>query len=174
MTEMARRPALRLRKLVAADIPAIDAILKANRRLFPAQERRIAVEMLHETLADADDPYQCVVAVQSGTIAGYACFGSIPLTRGSFDLYWIAVHPDHQGCGIGARLLRRCEREIARQGGRLILIETSGRAVYAPTRGFYERMDYATVARIVDFYKPGDDKFVYVKYIGGPANQRPR
>lgn len=157
-----------LRALAAADLPAIEVLLAANRPLFSAQEHRVALELLREALTPADDdPYQVIVAESDGTVVGYTCFGTIPLTQVSFDLYWIAVHPDHHRCGIGRMLMRRTESEIARQGGRLVVAETSGRAIYAATRGFYERMGYACVTRIGDFYAPGDDKLIYVKYLDG-------
>jgi len=40
---------------------------------------------------------------------------------------------------------------------------------YAPTRAFYERRGYAAVARIPDFYAPGDDQVVYTKAITAAA-----
>jgi ribosomal protein S18 acetylase RimI-like enzyme len=144
---------------------------------------------------EAEDPYQLLVAVDedvpdagpagakappaASRVIAYACFGMIPLTRGAYDLYWIAVHPDHQARGVGRALLRHCEQVIAAQGGRLIVVETSGRPDYEPTRRFYEKtMAYAAAARIRDFYQPGDDKIVYVKYLGeqqdgGAAKTRP-
>ena len=132
---------------------------------------------------DAEDPYQLLVAVDAGEsgagaagtrppraafqVIAYACFGVIPLTKGAYDLYWIAVHPDHHGRGVGGALLRRCEELIAVQGGRLIVVETSGRPDYDRTRRFYEKtMGYETAARLRDFYQPGDDKIVYVNYLG--------
>ena len=42
-------------------------------------------------------------------------------------------------------------------------IETSNRAKYAPTRGFYLHCDYREVAVFDDFYAPGDAKVVYRK-----------
>lgn len=124
--------------------------------------------MMHEALADpsVEDPYQFVVAELDGSIVGYACFGSTPLTDGTFDLYWIAVDPARHAHGVGRKLLLHCEREIARQGGRLVVVETSSRAEYEKTRRFYEKtMRYETASWIKDFYRKGDDKVVYVKYV---------
>ncbi len=124
--------------------------------------------MMHECLADSqvEDPYQFVVAEAAGRIVGYACFGTIPLTETTYDLYWIAVHPEYHSHGVGRKLLLHCEQEIARQGGRLVVVETSSRSEYDATRRFYEKtMRYETAAWIKDFYKRGDDKVVYVKYV---------
>jgi len=60
------------------------------------------------------------------------------------------------------------ERQLAGLA-RLVVVETAGRAEYAPTRAFYERRGYAAVARIPDFYAPGDDQVVYTKAITAAA-----
>jgi len=132
---------LSLRSLAAADIPEIEAILLENRPVFSDEECRTAVEMIHETLAEpaGEDRYQFLVAESEGRVAGYACFGTIPLTKGSYDLYWIAVHPTRHASGVGKKLLLGCEEEIARQGGRLVVVETSSRKEYDKTRRFYEK-----------------------------------
>jgi ribosomal protein S18 acetylase RimI-like enzyme len=157
-----------LRWLNPADLPAIATLLEANRPIFSDQECRVALELVEESLAKPDDPdpYQALVAEQDDGIVGYACFGAIPLTDGAYDLYWIAVHPAHQHRGIGRALLRRCEHEIVQQGGRLIAVETSGRDEYDATREFYTATGYEQTARIRDFYRIGDDKVMYVKYLG--------
>jgi ribosomal protein S18 acetylase RimI-like enzyme len=168
---------LSLRWLAAADIPAIEALLLANRPVFSDDECRTAVAMIHETLEDphVEDRYQFLVAEHEGAVVGYACFGTVPLTQGTYDLYWIAVRPDRHASGIGKKLLLACEEEIARQGGRLIMVETSSRKEYEKTRRFYERtMRYETAAWIKDFYKPGDDKVVYITYVGAAKKQGDR
>jgi ribosomal protein S18 acetylase RimI-like enzyme len=160
--------ALSRRCLAPADLPALEAILRANRPVFSDEECATAMEILREGLAvptDAD-PYQFVVAEEGGLVAGYACFGSVPLTEGAFDLYWIAVDPARHGRGIGRALLESVEGSVAAQGGRLVVVETSSRSDYDRTRRFYEDQGYAEAARIGGFYRPGDDKVVYVKYVG--------
>ena len=158
---------LSLRSLDAADVPAIDALLRANRPVFSDVECETAIHMIREGLArpDEDDAYQFLVADLARTVVGYACFGHVPLTRGAFDLYWIAVHPDVHARGIGRQLLLRCQTTIVAQSGRLILAETSGRPDYDGTRRFYEKMQYRQTACIKDFFGQGDDKVVYVKYL---------
>lgn len=161
---------LSLRWLEAADIPAIEALLLANRDVFSDEECSTAVEMIHESIADADveDRYQFLVAERDGVVAGYACFGTIPFTKGTFDLYFIAVDPGRHKSGVGKKLLQACEDEIVRQGGHLVVVETSSRDEYEKTRRFYEKtMHYETAARIKDFYSIGDDKVMYVKHLGG-------
>jgi len=54
---------------------------------------------------------------------------------------------------------------VERLGGRLLLIETSSQEVYQSTVRFYERCGYALLARITDYYRPGDDKLLFGKYL---------
>ena len=88
------------------------------------------------------------------------------MTESSFDLYWIAVHPDRVRRGVGRRLLKECEKKIREAGGARIYVETSGRVQYASTHAFYEDMGYQKEAVLADFYRPGDSKVVYCKRLG--------
>jgi ribosomal protein S18 acetylase RimI-like enzyme len=102
-------------------------------------------------------------AAAARAVQGYACYGPVPLTVGTYDLYWIVVDPVAQGRGHGRRLLEAVERRIEELGGRKLLIETSSQESYAGTIRFYERSGYELAARIRDFYKVGDDKLVFSK-----------
>jgi hypothetical protein len=44
-----------------------------------------------------------------------------------------------------------------------VVVETSSRADYAPTRAFYEHRGYTRAATIPGYYAPGDDLVVYTK-----------
>jgi len=96
-------------------------------------------------------------------IVGWVCFGPTPCTLGTFDIYWIGVAPGWQGRGVGRALTDFAERAISERGGRLIVVETSSRDTYLPTRRFYEALGYREAARIADFYGPGDHKVVFLK-----------
>jgi ribosomal protein S18 acetylase RimI-like enzyme len=157
-----------LRSPTSADVGSLEEILLSSGPFFSDEECRIAVELIREGIERPHDAhaYQLLVAEDDGIVSGYVCFGSIPLTEGAYDLYWIAVAPARRGAGTGRALLVRVEEIVAQQGGRLIVAETSSCAQYHPTRRFYEEsMGYESAARMRDFYKPGDDKIVYVKYV---------
>jgi ribosomal protein S18 acetylase RimI-like enzyme len=160
--------ALSLRSLTPADVPDVEALLEANRAVFTDVERRTAMELVREGLSNPgdEDPYQLLAAEEGGRVVGYACFGSIPLTKGAYDLYWVAVAPGAQGRGVGRALCLGVEELIAGQSGRLVVVEASSLAGHDRACRFYERtMRYETVARIKDFYWPGNDKIVYVRYL---------
>lgn len=105
--------------------------------------------------------YNFLVCRGEGRLLGYACFGPTPLTKGTFDLYWIAVDPAAQGQGIGRALLGRVEAEVLARGGRLLLIETSSTPEYVPAHRLYESSGYRCEAVIHDFYAPGDNLLIF-------------
>ncbi|OQX15472.1 MAG: hypothetical protein BWK80_40950 [Desulfobacteraceae bacterium IS3] len=133
---------------------------------FNHAEIDVAVELVQERLAKgADSGYYFVFAEQHGRVVGYASYGHIACTESSYDLYWIAVHPDFQGKGLGRKILEESERLIKNAGGTRIYVETSSRTQYAATRAFYEHCDYRLESLMQDFYAPGDAKAVYCKAV---------
>ena len=130
--------------------------------LFREAEVATAVELLDEALA-GDDDYRFLGAFDGPELIGYACWGPTPDAAGTWDLYWIAVDRARHGQGIGTRLLEAVERRLRADGGRLIVVETSSRTDYVPTRAFYEARGYAKTATIPGYYAPGDDLVIYTK-----------
>lgn len=153
-----------LRSQVApSDRDAVRQIVEAT-GFFRPDEVHVAVELVDETLTKGEAAgYYFIFVEVDGKVAGYACYGPIACTLGSYDLYWIAVGTNYQGQGLGQILLREAERQIMERGGRHIYIETSGRPQYTPTRAFYERCGYEVVAVLPEFYDREDDKVVWRK-----------
>ena len=130
--------------------------------LFREAEIAMAVELLDAALA-GDPDYRFLGAFEREIILGYACWGPTPGTQGTNDLYWIVVDPAHQGRGIGTAILTAVEQQVKAAQGRLVMVETSSRPDYEPTRGFYEQRGYARAATIPGYYAPGDDLVIYLK-----------
>jgi GNAT superfamily N-acetyltransferase len=152
-----------IRRIQPEDRDRLGTILKATDMFTPA-EIDVALELIDADLSDADqEDYHVYVADLMGRPVGYACFGPTAATEGTYDLYWIAVDPTVQNQGIGKALLGFVERAVAGQKGRLVIIETSSQPKYEPTRQFYLRNGYDLEARVRDFYKPGDDRLIFVK-----------
>jgi ribosomal protein S18 acetylase RimI-like enzyme len=129
--------------------------------LFREAEVATAVELLDESL-DGED-YRFVGAFEGDELVGYGCWGAVSDTAGTYDLYYIAVDRARQGKGIGTQLVTEIERRLQAESGRLLVVETSSRADYAPTRGFYEARGYKQTGTIAGYYAPGDDLVIYVK-----------
>jgi ribosomal protein S18 acetylase RimI-like enzyme len=94
---------------------------------------------------------------------GYICYGPTPMTKGTFDLYWIVVDPKFQGQGIGSKLLDFLEKVLREKGGRIILAETSSIPEYEKTQRFYLEKGFREVARVPDYYDQGNDRITFCK-----------
>ena len=145
------------------DRPRITKILRDTPEFKPS-EVAVAEELIDCYL---DDPsgsgYHILVAEVDSTVEGYICYGPTPLTEGTWDIYWVAVSREKQGQGIGSALMRSAEKEILKAEGRLSIIETSSTPAYEKTRNFHLSHGYEIIARIPDFYVPGDDKLIMQK-----------
>ena len=159
-------PIMRIRPLNPGDRSRIYEIVAAAGN-FSDQEMATAMELVDEALLNGEESGYIIVVAEMPAAAdivdGYACYGPTPLTEGVFDLYWIAVHPEAQGRGVGRELIEYVENDIRSRGGRMLLIETSSRKEYDATISFYKRTNYELAARIKNFYKIGDDKLVFLK-----------
>lgn len=132
--------------------------------IFRPDEIGIAVALVEERLRiGLASGYHFIFAENAGLMLGYSCYGPVPLTLNSYDLYWIAVRKEWQGKGTGTFILSRSEAVIGELGGKRIYIETSSRELYRQTRRFYESCGYRSEGVLKEFYAPGDDKVIYVK-----------
>ena len=155
-----------VRPMAPADKPAVMDLIKTTDMFTPA-EIEVAEELIDDYLLKPDQKDYRVVIVETGDggVGGYLTWGPTPLAEGVYDLYWMAVSAKEQGRGLGKELVRWLEQTVARLDGRMIIIETAGQPKYRPTREFYLRLEYKEVARVPDFYKPGDDRIIYTKYM---------
>ena len=126
----------------------------------------VAEELIDSYLHDPiRSGYHILVAEADSATAGYVCYGPTPLTEGTWDIYWVVVAQEKQGQGIGTALMKSAEKEMAKAKGRLVIIETSSAPGYEKARRFYINHGYEIVARIADFYAPGDDKLILRKHL---------
>lgn len=146
-----------------SDVIAARAIAEST-GFFSDEELAIAVELIEDRLerGEASD-YHFVFADQGDEVVAFACYGRIPCTLASTDLYWIAVRDDQRGKGIGRALLSESERLIFQSGGRRIYVETSSRSQYEPTRQFYLTCGYRIEATLQNYYAPGDGLVILMK-----------
>ncbi len=148
-----------------ADVDSVGRLVEAT-GFFSVEEIGIARELVEERMVrGAQSGYFFLFAEAGRRLAGYACFGPIPGTMQSFDLYWIAVYPSFQQKGIGRMLLQAAEREMMKNGAGRVYVDTSSRPQYEPTRRFYTACGYRKEAVLADFYAPGDGKIIYLKIL---------
>jgi GNAT superfamily N-acetyltransferase len=134
---------------------------------FTDAEVGVAEELLDVYLGKPDqkDYHVAVIENDGKGVAGYMTWGPTPLAEDAYDVYWMAVAPSEQGRGRGKALIGWLEEEVRRRDGRVILIETSSQPRYHGTRQFYIDLKYKEVARVPDFYRAGDDRVIYAKYL---------
>jgi len=157
---------IRLRAEARPGDPERVRDLAASTAFFSPEEVVVAAELVAERLSRGPESgYEFLFAEEGETLLAWSCFGPIPMTVESWDLYWIGVAPERQGTGLGRAVLALSEDAIRRTGGRRLYVETASRPQYEPTRHFYERCGYWQVALLEDFYAPGDGKVIYLKVL---------
>jgi GNAT superfamily N-acetyltransferase len=154
---------IRLRDLRPEDRQSIERILRAV-GVFREPEVQIGLELVDETFQPGPSTdYRWFVADRAGAVVGFACFGPVPLTEGTFDLYWIAVEPGSQGSTVAEMLDEAVTTAVRSLGARWLLAETSSLPEYGRAHRFYARRGYRLVGKIEDFYRPGDDRLTFGK-----------
>jgi ribosomal protein S18 acetylase RimI-like enzyme len=156
-----------IRKLIQSDRQQIQRILTDTHH-FNDEEIKVAIELIDVYLNDEKQRDYIIYVIENDETkhtAGYICYGRRPLTDSTYDLYWIAVDPNIHGKGSGSRLVKHMEEDLKLNGGKIILIETSGKPEYENERKFYVKNGYEVQTIIKDFYRSGDDLYIYRKYL---------
>ena len=152
-------------ELNAADRAAIRCLVEST-GVFNAVELDCAVELADERLKEGPaSGYHFVFAELDGRVVGYACYGPIALTVGSYDLYWIAVDKAVQGQGLGRKIMDKVAEII--RGGRwpARLHRDLDEAAVPGDAGVLRALRLPLVATLEDFYAPGDSKAIYYKKV---------
>jgi len=148
-----------------SDLETVREIVEST-NFFHDYEVDVAVELVQENLSKGHvSGYNFLFADLDGKTIAFSCYGLIPCTASSFDLYWIVVHNKYRKEGIGRKLLALTEDAANNMGAHAIYAETSSQTLYEPTRRFYLSNGYQEVARLKNFYKAGDDKVIYSKIL---------
>jgi GNAT superfamily N-acetyltransferase len=132
-----------IRKFEKSDIKPLTELVHAT-GVFREEEVNVAVELM-EIAANDDKQKDYILYTfldEYGIVQGYYCVGPTPMTKTTFDLYWIAVHPLMHRKRIGHELIEHCEEQVKKLDGKLLVIETSSLPKYEPTRRFYLRHQY--------------------------------
>jgi ribosomal protein S18 acetylase RimI-like enzyme len=68
------------------------------------------------------------------------------------EVYFLAVHPDHQNLGIGTELNNFVLKTMKESGMKLAVVGTGGDPSHAPARRSYEKAGYIALP-LVRYYK---------------------
>jgi [ribosomal protein S18]-alanine N-acetyltransferase len=153
--EAAARADVRLRDMVAADVPTVVAIERASYTMpwseatFRGLLRRRDAEMVS---AEAD-----------GVVIGYAAFWCV-VDQG--ELGNVAVSADWRGLGLGARLVEDVLRRAARRGVREVFLEV--RPSNNVARQLYDRLGFRPVGRRRNYYQAPVEDAIVLRYLVEP------
>lgn len=154
-----------IRIAARTDVAAIRRIAVTT-GLFAADELDGFDEILAGFLDGTLDGHVWLVLERDDEVIGAAYFAPEPFSDRVFNLYFIGVSPAYQGGGTGGALIADVEqrlRDMGEQVARILIVETSGLAIFEPTRAFYRKRGFVEEARIREYYGPDDDKVVFWK-----------
>jgi ribosomal protein S18 acetylase RimI-like enzyme len=154
----------------ASDHDRVAEMVEAT-GVFRSDEVTVALEVFDEAVAQPGGDYHGLCAFDDETLIGFTLYGPTPCTTATWDLYWIIVDPSAHRQGVGRHLMAAAEESMQERNGQLIVVQTSSRDDYTPTRRFYESLSYDQAARISGYYAPGDDLIVYTKHLSPPATE---
>ncbi len=148
-----------------SDLAPILAMTEAV-GVFNAEEVATVQELFEDYLKDAvASGYHFLSYRENDQVLGFVCWGPVPLSQSTVDLYWIVTAPTASRRGVAAALFQAMETAVRALGRWLIVIWTSSRPGYEPARRFYERVGCTLAVQIPEFYDRGDDLCVYTRYL---------
>ncbi len=145
----------------------IEEILRSS-NYFYEFEIKTALEIADATFmmgVEKSGYYWLKATDEDGTVVAFTNYGRNEFSTHSWELYWIAVHERARNKKLGSALLEQAEKNVLKEGGKILWIETSGRPLYASTEAFYRHNGYELQASLKDFYGPDDPKQIYAKYL---------
>lgn len=153
-----------IRLTTIEDRTALIALAEASGLFEPSQTEDLA-QILDQHFRDQNNTQDFWFTDFDNELVGMAYVAPERMTKGTWNLYLIAVHPHRQRQGRGKSLLRHIEQVLTERGERLLLVETSGTDDFDYVRGVYRKSGYTEEARIRDFYATGVDKIVFRKVL---------
>lgn len=174
-------------------LQAADILVESFREHWPDAwpTRDAALEEVRESFAP--ERLSRAALGEDGQVLGW--IGSIPQYGGNvWELHPLAVHPDHRGRGIGRALVLDLEKQVQRQGGRILWVGTDDEAnltslggvdlfpnplehlaklrnLHNHPIGFYERLGFVVIGVLPDANGFGKPDIFMAKRIGqGPAS----
>ncbi|MGO8960532.1 MAG: GNAT family N-acetyltransferase [Streptosporangiaceae bacterium] len=149
---------LAVRRLAAADVPAVTRIVRGLPDYFtsdvPGQVERDAGD--HDGWAVTD----------SGEVAGFAVVAR--RSPGGAEILWLAVDRARRGHGLGTVLVDRVLGELATDGVSVVEAKTLDRSAgyqpYEATRAFWEHRGFVQVDTIdpLPGWPPGNPAAIYI------------
>jgi len=148
-----------IRNVRKEDIEDLKKVLDSI-NLFPSQ---MLEDMISDYFNNPNSSEIWFTAVDNNIPVSIGYCAPEKLTEGTFNLHAIGVKNNLQGKGIGNKMMAFLEDQLKKQGGRILIVETSGGDELKLTRKFYSDLNYNKEAIIRDFWTEGEDNVVYWK-----------
>lgn len=143
---------LTLRPFREADRPSVQQLVEAR---LDASWAEIVRPSLEAALGGAAREARGLAAHAGGALVGVVVFGDIAGSLGTARLHLVAVASHAQRGGVGRTLVFAAGAELARAGGRLLMVEMPDDPALASALTFLLRAGFEEEARIPDFYRDG-------------------
>ena len=156
-----------IRSANISDRPAVEAIAQAI-GFEPAEVETVLLSFNQAFAKNAPSDSIWLVDDDCG-IQGLAYTEQERMTEGTHNLLLLAVHPSQQRRGRGTELIKQIECAVAKNGGRILLVETMAIEEFTHVRQLYERLGFRKEAQIQDFYADGYDKVIFWKTVAKRA-----
>mmetsp|Transcript_1909 Transcript_1909/g.3590 ORF Transcript_1909/g.3590 Transcript_1909/m.3590 type:complete len:158 (-) Transcript_1909:836-1309(-) len=150
---------------IRADFVEYERIVEENNLIPPDEMRKLTMEY------DVSIGTWFTCSTEEGKVIGVAYCALEKVTNQTINMLLLAVSRDRQGLGIGSLILKFAEEHYRLQGGRLMLVETSGLDEFAKARSFYAKNGFSKQGSVQDFYQDGDDKVIYTKRLKARSNE---
>lgn len=156
-----------IRAFVETDFAEVDAIRRAAfapvfasfRSLVGAEVAAAALTNLEaeqqahlRAICRPHSGYEMHVGEEAGAVRGFV---SLSVERETLvgEIGLNAIHPDHQGRGIGTRLFTFALERMRQQGMRAAVVSTGGDASHAPARRAYRKAGFEAAIPGVHLYR---------------------
>src|SRR3989338_5123094 len=130
-----------IRPIKKTDIPMIKTIVRSVENLRE-NEIECCLDMVKEALHPSYAPTTVMCYEENKDVLGFVSYSEDEMTKGTWEIYWVAVHKDHQGKGIGKKLMLYAEQDARKANARQLVLETSSLENYDHVRLFYNKLGY--------------------------------
>ena len=141
--------ALRMREAVAADLPAIVALLDDDEHSRGREDVRVPLAdgyLAAFTAIDADPHQLLVVAERAGTIVGTLQLSFLPglAFRGAWrgQIEAVRIAGDRRGQGLGIQLVEWAIERCRERGCRMV--QLTSKTIRSDAHRFYERLGFTS------------------------------
>lgn len=152
---------LSFRKNLTPKDPETIRAIACSTGFFDETDAELSMDVAQSILENDDDEHQFIFAEDDDKTVAFACFGEVPDSEASYELYWLSTLDEYRGKGIGKEIIANLLNDIRKSGGRKLFLKTCGNDKYAPTRQFYERCGFKMEAVLKEYYDENEDCCIY-------------